>query len=496
MRVLVGIASFGVANEQYLRKVVAAYERMSYETDIVVFSNIPRDLGKRIRVIVGLPSGNPRSLGFAHRPFFIEHQDDYDIFVYSEDDIEILENQIDFFIRQCEVLEFDEIPGLFPYELDRSGSLCYPEIHSTYHWDPGSVRRRGKYVFAEFTNLHSACYVLSRGQLQHCIRSGGYASRPHSGEYNLMCSAASDPYTSCGLRKVYCISHLDEISVHHLSDKYSTTNTRLRALPHTLLRAQLDEMQRTDYSESKSWIASKTSWQLQDFCKEYYERPRRDVINLVSERDRSRILSVGCGAGETERELSELGNEVMAIPLDNVVGSCARANGIPTLSVNPLEALESLSSRQFNCILILDVLQHYPDPVALVMNCLKVLAPGGIVVCSVPNLSCMRARKYLRGMDPALRDRRAFFSIHGLHYVTRRQVMRWFRHAGLKARTVLRRYGDKVTKVIQTWLPWGTQWLALGNTIVFVKRVTQRSEDGSMMAERRALEESKRDATQ
>lgn len=497
MRVLVGIASFGLANEEYLHQVLAAFEGMSYETDILVFSNIPRDLGKGVQVVVGLPSANPRSLGFAHRRSFIERQNDYDIFVYTEDDIEILESHIESFLRQCEDLDADEIPGLFRYEYDSSGSVCYPDVHNAYHWDPESVRRRGRFVFAEFTNLHSACYVLTRSQLQHCIRSGGYATEPHTGVYNLMCSAATDPYTTCGLRKVLCISHFDEILVHHLSDKYSWSKTKMRALPDVLLRAQLDEMQRPEYTPSESWIPQTISWQSSDFTKGYYDLLRQDVMDLIVGRDRTRILSVGCGSGETERELMEQGKEVVAIPLDNVVGSCARANGIPTLPPDPVEALESIPDGRFDCLLVLDVLQYIPDPVAVIRSCVRVLEPGGFLICSVPNFSCVSARRELSRMQPSLRNRRAFLNQHGVHYVTLSRAIKWFEETGLKRQRVLRKYADRVKKVIPPWLSFATQWLALSNTILFVKEKTQIGDTGAGRVRRDVLEDSKqRNATQ
>ena len=34
-------------------------------------------------------------------------------------------------------------------------------------------------------------------------------------------TAATDPYTSCGLRKMICISHLEQFLIHHMSNRYS-----------------------------------------------------------------------------------------------------------------------------------------------------------------------------------------------------------------------------------------------------------------------------------
>ena len=36
----------------------------------------------------------------------------------------------------------------------------------------------------------------------------------------MACTAATDPYTNCGFRKVVCISSLEDFLIHHLSNRY------------------------------------------------------------------------------------------------------------------------------------------------------------------------------------------------------------------------------------------------------------------------------------
>src|SRR5262249_6616884 len=116
-----------------------------------------------------------------------------------------------------------EIPGFLRFERSAAGCLSYPEVHGHFHWEPESVRTRGSYTLAFFTNEHSACYALTQDQLRQAIRSGGFLVPPHSSRYDLICTAGTDPYTQCGLEKLICISHLEQFSIHHLSNKYVGT---------------------------------------------------------------------------------------------------------------------------------------------------------------------------------------------------------------------------------------------------------------------------------
>ena len=79
----------------------------------------------------------------------------------------------------------------------------------------------GDFILAYFTNEHAACYLLTQKQLRNAIQSGGFLVSPHEGPYDLLCTAATDPYTQCGFKKMICISHLEDFIVPHLSSKYA-----------------------------------------------------------------------------------------------------------------------------------------------------------------------------------------------------------------------------------------------------------------------------------
>ena len=110
------------------------------------------------------------------------------------------------------LLRDDKIAGFLRYEKAPDGTIYCSTIHAHYHWDPNSVFRVGDHVFARYTNDHGAVFMLTREQLKRAIASGGFLVAPYKGNYSMMVTAATDPYTQCSMEKVVCISHIDDFS--------------------------------------------------------------------------------------------------------------------------------------------------------------------------------------------------------------------------------------------------------------------------------------------
>ncbi len=213
-RALVAIASFGTANDRYLQRLIHEYRAMPFDIDFVVLSNLDKSVGAGVEVIVGLPTRNPWSLrsrtrgylSIALHLFRRRHPDD---------------GTVRHFLEVTSVLNDDEIAGFLRFEEGRDGSLSYPDVHGHFHWAPASLRTRGKYTLAHFTNEHSACCVLTQDQLKRAIDSGGFLMPPHEWKYDLLCTAATDTYAQCGFTKLLCHTST--------SSPYTTCRTNMRA---------------------------------------------------------------------------------------------------------------------------------------------------------------------------------------------------------------------------------------------------------------------------
>ncbi|WP_413936183.1 class I SAM-dependent methyltransferase [Nitrospira sp. BLG_1] len=426
MKILVAIANYGTKNMRFLHALLKEYRSMSYETDIVVFSNIPKELGEAVEVKVGLPSKNPWSLPFAHKKVFAERVNEYDLFIYSEDDTLITEHHIAAFLDVTRILPKNVIAGFLRYEFDRSGNKYYSSVHSHFHWIPDSLVSVGRYAFARFTNDHSACYLLTREQLKIAIDSGGYLVEPHEGRYDLLVTAATDPYTQCGLSKIICVSHLNDFELHHLPDVYIG---RL-GVAERELNQQISALLKNSVDTQRHLFAVETKCKQERWSKSFYEPAREDIVGLIPNYPQN-ILSVGCGWGAMEAALVQRGHKVAAVPLDSVIGSCAEAKGVEITCPDFYQAFRSLSGRRFDCIIFSEVLQHIPDPVKVLSNYVSLLSNDGMVVISVPNFSSIKLRHAFTS-EGILSKEMSVFDRTGLHMTTPDLVKTWLKQSNLR----------------------------------------------------------------
>jgi len=432
MKILAAITNYGSQNDRYLARILREYRGMREDVDIVVTSNIAKDLGPDVEMVVGLPSRDPWSLGFAHKRIFAERSTAYDLFIYSEDDMLITQRNVDAFLRATEILPKDEIAGLFRIETDPTGKSYLSDVRQHYRWEAGSVCSRGEDTYAFFTNEHAACYMLTREQLGRAIKSGGFLVEPHEGRYDLLCTAATDPYTQCGFRKMICISSFDDFLVHHLSNKYAGTCI----LGAEEFYSQLRGLQRVaaNGKPKETLFPVETKVYRQAWSKDYYEPCQEEILSAVPEGVRS-VLSVGCGWGATEQRLVEKGIRVKGVPVDSVIAVSAEARGVEVVHGDLESAREQLENEQFDCVLLSNVLHLVPDPVKLLSSFAELLSPGGCMISSVPNLSRGRRisrRVRLRGkplVGHSINPRS--YDASGMHITTGRVLRRWFREAGL-----------------------------------------------------------------
>lgn len=449
-RVLVAIASYGTANDDYLQRLIREYRSMSFDIDIVVLSNIEKSLAPEIEVLVGLPSQDPWSLPFSHKRLFAERAAGYDLFIYSEDDILITERNLRAFLDVTAVLHEDEVAGFFRFEKGPDGRVSYPEVHARHHWDPTCVRSRGSYTLAKFTNEHSACYMLTRAQLIKAISSGGFDVEPHEEKYDLLCTAATDPYTQCGLTKLIPVSHIDDFIVHHLSNKY----VGKLGVDGPELHKQIEALLQIGRSErcSVPLLTAETKLWRGMYSKDYYEPVKPEVVSQIVGRGVRSVLSIGCGQGATEIALAESGLSITAIPLDNVICRRAAETGIEIIDGDFQAARNRLEGRLFDCMLLLNLLHLVPDPVEVLSSFSELLSPAAPVIIQSPNMSNLPA------IWRQIRDRRIEtplgFKASGVHFSSKGSIEKWCRKAGLaieRTSDVLHRraeaYGDVIPAI-------------------------------------------------
>jgi 2-polyprenyl-3-methyl-5-hydroxy-6-metoxy-1,4-benzoquinol methylase len=424
LRVLVAIASYGKGNDQYLRRLIAEYQSMSFRVDIVILSNIEKKLAAEIECFVGLPDRNPWSLPFAHKRLFADRADRYDVFIYSEDDILIEEANIRAFLEITPLLKNDEIAGFLRIEKAADGEKkSYPDMHGFFHWDHRSIRVRSDHVLARCTNEHAACYILTKSQLRRAIDSGGFLVEVHEEKYDLLCTAATDPYTQCGMTKLIPVSSVDRFCVHHMSNKY----VGKMGIDSEEMKSQIAAILRIARQPTQWRSAFKTETELPRaiYSKEYYEPVDHAAIEMIPTTAQN-VLSIGSGWGATERMLVRRGLRVVAVPLDPIISTSAAADGVELIFDDDLREITSLLSREkFDCVLCLNVLHVCDNPTRLLTTLNDLLPVGSRIVIRSPNMISIRGLRYLLKHPILFRLLRQKRLATGVHLSSFRTMRAW-----------------------------------------------------------------------
>lgn len=142
-----------------------------------------------------------------------------------------------------------------------------------------------------------------------------------------------------------------------------------------------------------------------------------------------RLLDVGCGTGGTLDRLRPYG-EVVGLDLEPLALRFCRERGWRTLVQGSATALP-FADNSFDAVVALDVLEHIPDDARAAAEIGRVLAPGGILLVTVPAY-----RSFWSGHDVAL--------MHQRRYVAR-EVEALLRGAGLKV--------EQLTYTVSALLP-------------------------------------------
>jgi 2-polyprenyl-6-hydroxyphenyl methylase/3-demethylubiquinone-9 3-methyltransferase len=102
------------------------------------------------------------------------------------------------------------------------------------------------------------------------------------------------------------------------------------------------------------------------------------------------VLDVGCGGGLLSEALALKGARVTALDLApeliRVAQLHARESGVQVdYRVEPVEALAAEMPGRFDAVTCMEMLEHVPDPSAIIEACARLLKPGGTLLLSTLN---------------------------------------------------------------------------------------------------------------
>ncbi len=172
-----------------------------------------------------------------------------------------------------------------------------------------------------------------------------------------------------------------------------------------------------------------------------YVRERMDLAG-------AQLLDVGCGGGLLSEALAREGAQVTALDLSPELIEIAKLHLLesrlthPNLHalhveylLTPVEALAAERPGAFDALTCMELLEHVPDPAAMLKACATLLRPGGRLIVSTLNRTpaafalAIVGAEYVAGLLPRGTHRYAQF-------IKPSEMAAWLRAAGLQLEDV------------------------------------------------------------
>lgn len=154
-----------------------------------------------------------------------------------------------------------------------------------------------------------------------------------------------------------------------------------------------------------------------------------------------RVLETGCATGYMSRVLHSRGCSVVGVELDPVAARQAEAfcERVLVGNLDELDLGELLEPGSFDVVVFGDVLEHLHDPLRTLRSVRPLLAPGGSVVASIPNVAHGAVRLSLLQGRFQYRATGLLDETH-IHFFTRETIGTLFQEAGFALARVERIY--------------------------------------------------------
>lgn len=280
-KVLVIITNYGNSQFNCLKRILQEYNKFKKYKLKVILANTEyiKDLNyPNLEIQQELFDPSVKLwLTHKHKKIMYENKDNYDIFIYSENDMLITEKHLDLFLKHSKNLEgTNYIPGFLRYELKKNDSTkyiidCHP-IHAVNQFKlytpiktfndklannsktnpqkrrlrvysivrplinfiPQSIKNKLRFSltiqkanielngekYFQVHNKHQASYILTKEQFKKVLESGNYLNEKYNYGGGVIEGAASNIFVICGLNKVISKKDFEASLIHHVANKY------------------------------------------------------------------------------------------------------------------------------------------------------------------------------------------------------------------------------------------------------------------------------------
>lgn len=187
-------------------------------------------------------------------------------------------------------------------------------------------------------------------------------------------------------------------------------------------------------------------------------RPLHEInplrLNYIDERVNlpgKKVIDIGCGGGLVSEGMARRGADVTGIDLGEAPLAVARLHaeqaGVDVEYLNtPAERIAAEREGQYDAVTCLEMLEHVPDPGAVVAACARLVKPGGQIFFSTINRNPKSFLFAIVGAEYVLR-----LLPRGTHEYTKfirpSELAGWCRDAGLEVRDVTGMTYNPLTRV-------------------------------------------------
>ena len=169
--------------------------------------------------------------------------------------------------------------------------------------------------------------------------------------------------------------------------------------------------------------------------------------------DRSHVCELGSGSGQLAEQLAALGYSVVAVGPDPQA-AVAKRPGVRFYPGSAEQLPAAVRKQQFDAVVLSHVLEHAIDPAGVLHNAFELLAPGGLLLCEVPNNEAEALRQ--AGCSWPMLD-----APRHLHFFTARSLRAFCERAGFLVRSTSYAYYSR--QFSNDWIARQTELqLALG----------------------------------
>lgn len=126
------------------------------------------------------------------------------------------------------------------------------------------------------------------------------------------------------------------------------------------------------------------------------------VLPVVQTHEPTTCLDLGCGRGEWLELMAEQGVQAQGVDLDNGMLQAAQAQGLNVRRVDAIQALQQQPDSSVSVVTAFHLVEHLPfdDLREMVVQALRVLVPGGLLILETPSPDNLRVASCSFYLDP------------------------------------------------------------------------------------------------